>query len=90
MKEKSVDLADAARDLSRCVHRAHDEKMVFVLLENGVPVARLVPEMEKRCTASELADALHGHGLDPGEAAAFREDLRAAREALTPPRDAWQ
>ena len=90
MKEKTVDLADAARDLSRCVHRAHDEQMVFMLVENGVVVARLVPELEPRCTAGELADALRGHTLLPEEAAAFREDIRAAREALPPPRDAWQ
>ena len=93
MKEKILELADAARDLTDCVHRAHDEKMVFILVENGVPVARLVPEMKKRCTASELADSLHGNLLAADEAAAFREDIRTAREAreaLLPPRDAWQ
>ena len=90
MKETNLNLADAARDLPDCVHRAQDEKMVFILVENGVPVARLVPELEKRCTAGELADALHGHSLTTDEAAAFREDIRAARETLLPPPDAWR
>jgi antitoxin (DNA-binding transcriptional repressor) of toxin-antitoxin stability system len=89
MKEKRLELAEAARDLPDCVHRAHDEKMVFILVEDGVPVARLVPEPERTCTAGELAETLRGHWLAADEAAAFRDDIRAARQTLSPPRDAW-
>jgi antitoxin (DNA-binding transcriptional repressor) of toxin-antitoxin stability system len=29
-----------------------------VLLKNGKPIARIVPDREKRCTGRELAEAL--------------------------------
>ncbi len=35
--------------------------------------------LEPRCTAWQLADALHDHPLLPEEVAAFRKDLRAWR-----------
>ena len=62
--------------------------MVFILVENGVVVARLVPELEPRCTAGELADALHGHTLLPAEVAAFREDIRC--RPRTRGREVWR
>ena len=90
MKEKTITVTEAARDLAGCVSRAHDEKMVFVLMENGVPVARLVPEEDKGCSAGELADALHENPLTIEEAKAWREDIRKGRESLLPPADQWQ
>lgn len=90
MKEKTITVTEAARDLAACVSRAHEEKMIFVLMENGVPVARLVPEESKECSASELADAPHENPLTPEEAKAWREDVRKGRESLLPPTSQWQ
>jgi PHD/YefM family antitoxin component YafN of YafNO toxin-antitoxin module len=90
VKEKTITVTEAARDLAACVTRAHDEKMIFVLMENGVPVARLVPEEAKACSADQLADALHENPLPPEEAKAWREEIRKSREGLLPPADQWQ
>ena len=55
-------------------------------LDDGKPVARIVPLDGHWKSGKELAALLReGPRLGPEEAAAFEEDLRAAREALTPP-----
>jgi len=90
MNEKTLTVDEAARSLVECVNRAQHENMVFILVKNGVPVARLVPEPERRCTAAELADALHEHPLTPDEARAWREDMSKARETLLPPEVKWR
>jgi len=90
MKEKAITVTEAARDFAGCVNRAHHERMIFVLLENGVPIARLVPETEKRLTAGELADALRDNPLSAEEAESWREEIRRARETLVPPKERWR
>ena len=61
-----------------------------MLLKNGVPVARLVPDNEKVCTGRDLAEALAGTELKSEDAKAWRRDLQAARRTLKAPFDKWR
>ena len=88
--KKLISVTDAARNFADCVNRAHYQNVTFVLLKNGVPVARLVPDNEKLCSGRELADALAGIELETEGAKAWRRDLQAARKALKPPTHKWQ
>ena len=90
MSEKAISVTDAARNFADCVNRAHYQGTTFVLHKNGVPVARIVPEERKSCTALELAAALAKVRLSDEEFAAWRRDLKAAREILLPPVDKWR
>jgi len=86
----AISLTEAARNLADCVNRAHHQNASFVLLKNGKPVARLVPESERVCTGRDLAEAMEKAGLSMEEARAWHKDLAAARRRLTAPRDKWQ
>jgi len=90
MKETTITVTEAARNFADCVNRAHYQNVTFVLLKNGRPVARLVPDAEKPCTGRNLADALDRAELSPREARDWHRDLRAARKSLRPPSDKWQ
>lgn len=89
MKETTVAVSEAARHFDDLVERASCEGTTLVLVKNGHPVARLVPEL-RRCTGRELADAVSKTSLLPDEAAAWHDDMRGAREALRPPQDKWR
>ena len=82
MQTESVSVTQAARNFARFVNRAHYQGITFVLLKNGVPVARLAPAADKICLGRELAAALAGTELPEAEARAWRRDLRAARKKL--------
>ena len=90
MSEKAITVTEAARNFADCVNRVRYQNMSFVLLKNGRPVARLVPEGKKGCTGPELAAALRKVDLSESEARAWHRDLVAARKALKPPRDKWR
>lgn len=90
MKTTLISVTEAARNFADCVNRAHYQNVTFVLLKNGEPVARLVPDGEKVCTGRDLAEALDKAHLSANEAKAWRHDLRRARKALKPPRDLWR
>ena len=90
MKETTISVSEAARHLADCVERAHYDETTFVLVNNGVPMARLIPEPGRRCTGRDLAAALTQVSLAPEEARAWREDLRAARKTFRPPDDKWR
>jgi antitoxin (DNA-binding transcriptional repressor) of toxin-antitoxin stability system len=45
MQTRSISVTEAARNFSDCVNRARYQGVTFVLHRNGVPVARLVPEL---------------------------------------------
>ena len=90
MKKTTITVTDAARNFADCVNRAHYQRQSFVLLKNGKPVARLIPEMEKSCTGKDLAEALEHVELTPEEARAWHKDLAAARKALKPQGNKWQ
>jgi prevent-host-death family protein len=90
MKKAAITVTEAARNFADCVNRAHYQNTSFVLLKNGKPVARLVPESERVCTGRDLAEALGKAELSVQEARAWHKDLAAARRRLTVPRVKWQ
>jgi antitoxin (DNA-binding transcriptional repressor) of toxin-antitoxin stability system len=90
MKKTPISVTEAARNFADCVNRVHYQNVTFVLLKNGSPVARLVPDTERTCTGRELADALGEFELSPENAKAWRNDLRRARKILKPPVDRWR
>ena len=90
MKKTTISVTEAARNFADCVNRAHYQNITFVLLKNGTPVARLVPDNEKACAGRNLAEALAGTHLPEDEAKAWHRDLLAARKTLKAPAHKWQ
>jgi prevent-host-death family protein len=90
MKEKTITVTEAARNFAECINRVHYQNQSFVLVKNGKPLARLVPEREKGCTGKELADILSRVKLTREEARAWRRDMAKARKMLKAPKDKWQ
>jgi len=90
VKKTTISVTEAARNFADCINRAHYQNMTFVLLKNGVPVARLVPDHEKVCTGRDLAEALTRTELTTEEAKAWRRDLEAARKTCKAPADKWR
>jgi antitoxin (DNA-binding transcriptional repressor) of toxin-antitoxin stability system len=90
MKTTTISVTEAARNFADCVNRAYYQNVTFVLLRNGSPVARLVPDDEKVCSGRDLALVLGKTQLPADEARAWRRDLRAARKALKAPGDKWR
>jgi prevent-host-death family protein len=90
VKKTAITVTEAARNFEDCVNRAHYQDTSFVLLKNGKPVARLVPESERVCTGRDLAEALNKAELSVEEARAWQKDLAVARRRFTVPRDTWQ
>jgi antitoxin (DNA-binding transcriptional repressor) of toxin-antitoxin stability system len=89
MNEKVISVTEAARNFSDCVNRAHYQGTNFVLVKNGVAVARIVPENRKPSTGRELAAALAKVRLSPEESASWLRDLEEARRNLVPQKDKW-
>jgi antitoxin (DNA-binding transcriptional repressor) of toxin-antitoxin stability system len=89
MRTIAITVTDASRNFADCVNRAHYQNMTFVLLKNGSPVARLVPDNEKVCSGSDLAEALANTQLPDDEAEAWHRDLVAARKTLKAPAGQW-
>ena len=90
MKKLEISVTEAARNFADCVNRAHYQNVTFVLLRNGSPVARLVPDSEKTCFGRDLAEALAKNQLPENEGKAWHRDLKAARRRLKPPVDRWR
>ena len=90
MKKTVISVTEAARNFAECVNRVRYQNMTYVLVKNGTPVARLVPDGTKTCTGRELAEALSRVKLSPENAKAWRRDLRKARKVLKPPVDRWR
>lgn len=90
MTTTTISVTEAARNFADCVNRAHYQNVTFVLLKNGSPVAPLVPDGEKVCTAGDLAEALGKPYLTADEAKAWRDDLRKARKHLKSPVNKWR
>ena|SRR5208283_930226 len=90
MKKTSITVTEASRNFADCVNRAHYQNVTFVLLKNGEPVARLVPDNEKVCVGRDLAEALAKTDLPEKEARAWHRDLEAARKSLKSPTDKWR
>jgi len=90
MKKKVISVTEAARNFADYVNRVHYQNVSFVLLKNGLPVARLVPNEEKTCTGRELAEALADIRLSHENATAWQADLRKARKILKAPVNRWR
>ena len=90
MKKTSITVTEAARNFADCVNRAHYQHVTFVLLKNGEPFARLVPDNEKVCVGRDLADVLAKVKLNEREARAWHRDLTAARKVLKAPANSWR
>jgi antitoxin (DNA-binding transcriptional repressor) of toxin-antitoxin stability system len=85
-----ISVTEAARNFADCVNRAHYQNVTFILLKNGVPFARLVPENEKLGLGRDLAAVLAKTALPKSEARAWHRDLRAALKTLKLPADRWR
>jgi antitoxin (DNA-binding transcriptional repressor) of toxin-antitoxin stability system len=90
MRTRAISVTDAARNFADCVNRAHYQNITFVLLKNGSPVARLVPDHEKVCVGRDLAEALAKAELSDDEAKAWFRDLQTPRKGLKAPADKWR
>ena len=90
MRKTTISVTDASRNFAECVNRAHYQNVTFVLLRNGSPVARIVPDNEKVCTGRDLAKVLEKIELPAEEAAAWHQDLKAARKPLKALADKWR
>jgi len=83
MAKAEISVTDAARNFSDCVNRVRYQEMTFVLMKNGLPVAKLTPyEEPKASTGAALAAALRDVALTDEESKAWREDLERARASL--------
>jgi hypothetical protein len=97
MRETPISVTEAARNFADCINRARYQDTTFVLLRNGVPVAKITPsttsrdekELEKRCTGGDLAEALGRVSLSDEELQAWQADIESARNALKAPEEAW-
>jgi antitoxin (DNA-binding transcriptional repressor) of toxin-antitoxin stability system len=89
MKKTRITVTEAARNFADCVNRVHYQNVTFVLVKNGAPFARLVPDNEKVCTGRDLAELLSKTDLPENEARAWRRDLRTARRRLKAPPNRW-
>lgn len=90
MKKTTITVTEAARNFAHCINRVHYQNRSFVLVKNGRPLARLVPESPKVCTGAELAEALTHAELFTAEALAWGKDLGKARKSLKTPEDKWR
>ena len=90
MRKLKISVTEAARNFAECVNRAHYQNVTFVLLKNGSPMARLVPDNEKVCKGRDLSVILAKAGLSQAEAAAWHRDLRKGRKTLKTPADKWR
>jgi antitoxin (DNA-binding transcriptional repressor) of toxin-antitoxin stability system len=90
MKITPISVTEAARNFADCVNRVRYQSMTFVLLKNGAPVARLVPDSEKVCLGRDLARAVRRVELPTDEAVAWNRDLKKARKQLKPQPDKWR
>ena len=90
MPRTIITVTEAARNFADCVNRAHYQNVTFVLLKNGAPFARLVPDSQQVCVGRDLAQVLVGTELSNDEAKAWRRDIQAGRKTLKPPADKWR
>lgn len=90
MKKRMISVTNAARNFADCVNRAHYQNVTFVLIKNGSPVARLMPEGDRFCSGRDLAEALGNARLPDEEASSWLHDLRAARKRIKTPAAKWK
>ena len=64
MKKTTITVTEAARNFADCVNRVHYQNQSFVLLKNGKPVAKLVPETDKMLHWCRFGEGLGGCRTD--------------------------
>src|SRR5947207_13259731 len=82
MKTKSITVTEAARNFADCINRAHYQKITIVLLKNGEPFARLVPDNDNDCVGRDLVEVLAKTNLPEIRAQPWQQDLNAALNIL--------
>jgi antitoxin (DNA-binding transcriptional repressor) of toxin-antitoxin stability system len=90
VKENFISVTEAARNFADCVNRVHYQNLTFVLLKNGTPFARLVPDNARVCSGRGLAEILAKTELPEETARAWRRDLQTARQSLKHPTGKWR
>ena len=90
MSETVITVTEAACNLVDCVDRVHHKNQTFLLVQNGVPFARLVPAGQPVCFGRDLAEVLDSVELTGDDSNAWNHDLREARKKLKAPPDKWQ
>jgi hypothetical protein len=90
VKTTTISVTEAARNFADCLNRSHYQNVTFILLKNGTPFARLIPDNERVCLGRDLAAVLAETELSPQEARAWRRDLHTARKTAKPPADKWK
>ena len=85
MREILITFAEVADNLADHISRAHSERVTFVILKHGSPVARLEPYSTKVFTGRDFAEVLAKNELSESDAKSWRRDLREARQSLKPP-----
>lgn len=84
--ESRVSSTDLARKLGDILARVRYRNESFVVVKNGVPVARVVP-VEERSPAT-LAEALAAWTSGPRDPT-FADDLERVNALDEPPTDPW-
>ncbi|HEV7402128.1 MAG TPA: type II toxin-antitoxin system prevent-host-death family antitoxin [Chthoniobacteraceae bacterium] len=90
--EATLTVTEAARNLVDVVNRAHYGHEATTLIENGQPVARVVPAAGVARTGKEIAARMATRPrprLADGDAEAFAADLREVRAELPEPLSPW-
>ena len=87
---KTMTVTEAARGFSDLINRVHYKNETTILVRGGKPVAQLVPVLSSAKLGADLAAlwATLPH-LGAAEAAAFGEDIAAAKAELPKVADKW-
>jgi antitoxin (DNA-binding transcriptional repressor) of toxin-antitoxin stability system len=89
--EKTIILTGTIGPFGEALRRAHDLNESTLVLENGRPLARIVPAQPAMCTAGQLARIWHAlPHLNTGDALDFADDIDRARSELLPPESKWE
>lgn len=84
-----VSATEAAKGLGGLVDKVRERGATFTIERGGVPVARLGPVADTRCTVADLVEHLRGTGLrDAAFARQVRAHVRRVNRPAVPP-DRW-
>jgi prevent-host-death family protein len=90
MTEIAITVSDAAKDLLGVLARVQTGQQSALLVQDGQPVARLIPVRAAAATCEELAERWSSQlRLPAEEARSFADDLEESRRLLPPLKPAW-
>jgi len=94
MEIVSISVTEASRNFADCVNRARYQGATFILKKNGIPVARIVPAVQKPERGQEVVAALRKavHDVHPGEeeATSWLHDLEQSRGSVSAQSKPWR